>query len=66
MGRVQAGDYYYAVYKDDTQPLKYDLSELDRVELLNVCFELLIKYKDWRLVETELLRLKVTDLANFK
>ena len=51
MGRTQPGDYYYMVYNDQSESFDYDLSELDRSELLNVCFELLMKYEDWTIVE---------------
>ena len=49
-----------------SQSTNYDLSELDRVDLLPVCFELLMVFKDWKLVEAELSRLKFQDQNSFK
>jgi len=66
LGRNCEGDYYYYKYNNMAPSPKHELTELERIDLTGVVFELLIKYDDVQEVYKELLKLNPTDKAAFK
>ena len=66
LGRNCPGDYYYYTYSNMTASPKHELTELERIDLTGVVFELLMKYDTVDEVRNELLKLNPTDKALFK
>lgn len=66
LGRNCSGDYYYYEYSNMPASNKHELTELDRVDLSGVLFELLMKYDSVDEVRAELLKLNPKDKNLFK
>ena len=66
LGRTTPGEYYFVQYNDfDSNKMEHDLTEIERIDLTNVLFEMIIKYEDYDKAIKEIERLNYKKSKEF-